>query len=303
MNTTSIKVIVPLCIMFIAMSLRPVLAQPGYVANVNDRGVIIDGYDPVAFFTENKAVAGNKEHQTIYNGAVYYFASGKNLKAFVSTPEKYTPQYGGFCAMGMSMGHLQPIDVNLFEVVDGKLYLQRNAKAVGMWKKMGPKMVIMKANENWPKVQDKYGSFLTAAQLSDNLELSLAAAKVIAGAGHAYAKEHRAPGGAIAVVDDGGHLLYLERLDGTFPAAAMVAYEKARTAAMFRFPSKKLEDGIIGGRGSLVTVGYNMLRGGLPIYFRGRVVGGVGVSGAASADQDVEIATAGANARFEQGTN
>ncbi len=303
MKTSSIKIIVLFCLMFVTLSLNRVYAQQGYLTNVNDKGVIIDGYDPVAFFTEKKAVHGDNKYQTTYAGAVYYFVSDKNLKNFVKNPEKYAPQYGGFCAMAMSMGHLQLIDVNLFQVVDGKLYLQRNAKAVGMWKKMGPKMVIMKANENWPKVQEKYGSFLTAAQLNDNLDLSLAAAKVIAGVGAQYAKEHRAPGGAIAIVDAGGHLLYLERLDGTFPAAAMVAYEKARTAAMFRFPSKKLEDGIIGGRGSLVTVGYNMLRGGLPIYFRGRVVGGVGVSGAASADQDVEIATAGAHAAFEQGTN
>ena len=107
--------------------------------------------------------------------------------------------------------------------------------------------------------------------------------------GRQYAKEHRAPGAAIAIVDAGGHLLYLERLDGTFPAAAMVAFQKARTAAMFRFSSKILEDAIINGRGSLVTVGHNMLRGGIPIYYRGKVIGGIGVSGAASADQDVEI--------------
>lgn len=303
MSRNSTKTLIPLCLLFIAITLNLVNAQQGYLVNANDKGVVIDGYDPVAFFTEKKPVPGDQKYQTTYDGAIYYFASDKNLKAFIKNPEKYAPQYGGFCGMGMSMGHLQPIDVNLFEIIDTKLYLQRNTKAAGMWKKMGPKMVIMKANENWPKVQEKYGSFLTAAQLNDNLELSLEAAKVIAGAGRTYAKEHKAPGGAIAIVDDGGHLLYLERLDGTFPAAAMVAYEKARTAAMFRFPSKKLEDGIIGGRGSLVTVGYNMLRGGLPIYFRGRVVGGVGVSGAASADQDVEIATAGVNAKFDQETN
>lgn len=303
MRKISIKTLIPLCLVFIAITFNQVNAQQGFLVNANEKGVAIDGYDPVAFFTEKKPVPGDQKYQTTYDGAIYYFASDKNLKAFIKNSEKYAPQYGGFCAMGMSMGHLQPIDVNLFEIIDKKLYLQRNAKAVGMWKKMGPKMVIMKANENWPKVYEKYSSYLTASQLNDNLELSVKTAKTMAAAGRRYAKEHRAPGGAIAIVDAGGHLLYLERLDGTFPAAAMVAYEKARTAAMFRMDSKKLEDAIIGGRGSLVTVGHNMLRGGLPVYFRGRVVGGIGVSGAASADQDVEIATAGVNVKFDQGTN
>ncbi len=303
MLKTAMRTFVPACLLFVAMSSSQVHAQQGYLVNANDKGVIIDGYDPVAFFTEKKPVPGDQKYQTAYNGATYHFTSEKNLKAFVKNPEKYAPQYGGFCAVAMSMGHLQPIDVSLFDVVDGKLYLQRNAKAAGMWKKMGAKMAIAKANENWPKVHAKHSSYLTAAQLSDNLELSLEAAKAMVDAGRKYAKEHRAPGGAIAIVDAGGHLLYLERLDGTFPAAAMVSYEKARTAAMFRFPSKKLEDAIIGGRGSLVTVGHNMLRGGLPIHYRGRVVGGIGVSGAASADQDVEIAAAGINAKFGQGTN
>ena len=303
MKKISIKTLIPLYLVFIAITFNQVNAQQGYLVNVSEKGVAIDGYDPVAFFTQKMPVPGNQKYQTTYNGATYHFVSDKNKKAFIKNPEKYAPQYGGFCSMAMSMGRLEPVDVNMFEIIEKRLYLQRNARAAGMWKKMGPKMVIMKANENWPKVYAKYGSYLTAAQLSVNLELSIKAAKIIAGAGRTYAKEHKAPGGAIAIVDAGGHLLYLERLDGTFPAAAMVAYEKARTAAMFRMQSKKLEDAIIGGRGSLVTVGHNMLRGGLPVYFRGRVVGGIGVSGAASADQDVEIATAGVNVKFDQGTN
>ena len=114
-----------------------------------------------------------------------------------------------------------------------------------------------------------------------------------------YAKGNNAPGGSIAIVDEGGHLILLERLTGTFPAASEVSVGKARTAAMFRFESKKLEDAIIGGRGSLITVGHNMLRGGIPIVYKGQVIGGIGVSGAASADQDVEIAMAGAKVKFD----
>jgi glc operon protein GlcG len=98
-------------------------------------------------------------------------------------------------------------------------------------------------------------------------------------------------GGAIAVVDDGGHLLLLERLDDTFPAAAIVSYEKARTAATFRRDTRIFEDAIRNGRTSLVAVDVmTPLQGGVPIVMGGVVVGAVGVSGAASAQQDEDIA-------------
>ena len=112
-----------------------------------------------------------------------------------------------------------------------------------------------------------------------------------------YLRAKNAPGGAIAIVDEAGMPIYVIRETGTFRAASDVSIGKARTAAVFGFPSKKLEDGIYGGRNSLITVGYNMLRGGLPIIVDGNVVGGIGVSGASSADQDVEIAEAGLGIR------
>lgn len=103
--------------------------------------------------------------------------------------------------------------------------------------------------------------------------------------------------GAIAVVDDGGALLASVRLDGTFPAAATVANGKARTAAIFRKPTKAFEDSIAKGRVALTAVAeMTPLQGGVPIEIDGQVVGAVGVSGAASADRDTEIATAGAAA-------
>ena len=139
----------------------------------------------------------------------------------------------------------------------------------------------------------------TYAQLVQNRSLSLVAAKKIAQEAAKYAKEHQAPGGTIAIVDAGGHLLYLERLDGSFPASAMVAYEKAKTAATFRFESKKLEDAILSGRTSLITVGPVMLQGGVPVIVDGEVVGAIGVSGAKSADQDREIALAGAGVKLD----
>lgn len=136
------------------------------------------------------------------------------------------------------------------------------------------------------------------AQVTATYELDLEGAHEIMAKAKEYAQANNAPGAAIAIVDAGGHLILLERLTGTFPVASEVSYGKARTGAIFRMPSKNLEDGIIGGRGSLITVGENMLRGGLPIIYKGKVIGGIGVSGAASADQDVEIAQAGLKAEF-----
>lgn len=126
--------------------------------------------------------------------------------------------------------------------------------------------------------------------------LSLEGAKKVAIAAAVEARRLNAPGGAIAVVDDGGHLVYLERLDDTFPAAAGIANAKARTAALFRRPTQGMEDAIVAGRTTLLNVAEAPLQGGVPIVVDGVVVGAIGVSGAASAAQDTEIAIAGAAA-------
>lgn len=124
-------------------------------------------------------------------------------------------------------------------------------------------------------------------------DLTLAAARQALQAGTAAAQRLKAPGGSIAVVDTGGHLVMLERLDGSFPASAAVAIEKARTAAVFRMPTRNFEDAVNKGRTALVAVDVMLpLRGGVPLMRGGQVVGAVGVSGAASAQQDDEIADA-----------
>lgn len=126
--------------------------------------------------------------------------------------------------------------------------------------------------------------------------LTLEMAKRVGAAAAEHARSVNA-GGAIAIVDDGGYLLYLERLDNTFPAAASVATGKARTAATFRRDTKRFEDAIANGRVSLVGVTEMVpLEGGVPIVVDGQVVGAIGVSGAMSADQDEEIAQAAVKA-------
>jgi len=128
-------------------------------------------------------------------------------------------------------------------------------------------------------------------------DLTLDAARQAMAAATAAAARLKAPGGAIAIVDAGGHLVMLERLDGSFPAGAAVSIEKARTAAVFRMPTRNLEDAVAKGRTSLVAVDVMLpLRGGVPLVRGGKVLGAVGVSGAASAAQDDEIAQAVADA-------
>jgi len=132
------------------------------------------------------------------------------------------------------------------------------------------------------------------AQILNTKSISLEAAKKIVAEAVKYAKANNAPGAAIAVVDAGGNLVYLERLDNTFPAAAEVAIKKANTAAIFKAPTSKLENSINGGRQALITVGHTFLQGGIPIIADGQVAGAIGVSGSASAQQDEDMANAGA---------
>ncbi len=102
--------------------------------------------------------------------------------------------------------------------------------------------------------------------------------------------------GVVAVVDDGGNLISLARIDGTFAAGSTVSVGKARTAVLFKKPTRFFEDVVNKGRIAMVTVDFTPLQGGLPIVIDGQVVGGIGVSGASSAAQDEEFALVGAAA-------
>jgi glc operon protein GlcG len=135
-----------------------------------------------------------------------------------------------------------------------------------------------------------------SAQTTQQKTLSLDGAKTVADAAAAEARKHNA-GGAIAIVDTGGHLLYLARLDKTFPAASAVAIEKARTAATFRRPTRDFENAIKNGRTSLLGVSVmTPLQGGVPIVVDGEIAGAIGVSGATSAQEDDDIASIAAGA-------
>lgn len=138
---------------------------------------------------------------------------------------------------------------------------------------------------------------LRSQSVSEKKSLTLEGARKVIAAAEAYAREHNAPGGAIAVVDDGGNLVALERLEGTFAAGARISIGKARTAVLFKKPTKVFEDLINKGRTTMVALeDFTPLQGGIPIVANGEIIGGIGVSGASSAQQDEEVAVAGAEA-------
>lgn len=137
------------------------------------------------------------------------------------------------------------------------------------------------------------------AQTVDRKSLTLDGARAAIAASVAEARRLNAPGGVIAVVDEGGNLVALERLDGSFAAGATISIGKARTAALFKKETKAFEDIIGGGRTAMVALPDGLFtpsQGGVPLLADGQIVGGIGVSGAASAQQDEQLALAGAGA-------
>jgi glc operon protein GlcG len=141
------------------------------------------------------------------------------------------------------------------------------------------------------------------AQAMDAKLLTLEGAKLVIAAAAAEAQRLDAPGGAITVVDAGGHILAMERWDNTFPAASHISIGKARTAALFRKQTKAFEDAINNGRTAMTSLPDTVLtplQGGMPIMVGGQTIGAVGVSGAASAQQDEELAIAGIKALVQR---
>jgi YHS domain-containing protein len=126
------------------------------LVNKDADGFALDRHDPVSFFLENKAVKGDPKIQTIYKGARYVFASREHKQAFDANPEKFIPQYGGYCAYGMSQGHTAPVKIETWQIVDGKLLLNYDLDVQHKFNKKQAEY-IRKADENWPKVLDKEG--------------------------------------------------------------------------------------------------------------------------------------------------
>lgn len=128
------------------------LAQNGSsTINVDENGVILKGYDAVAFHTDMKPMKGSMSFTATHDGAIYAFASAANRDTFKANPAKYAPAYGGYCAMGVAVGKKLDGDPAAFTVDNGKLYLNVNKNVMGMWAKdiAGNNK---KADMNWSKV-------------------------------------------------------------------------------------------------------------------------------------------------------
>ncbi|MBP0017205.1 MAG: hypothetical protein J7647_06550 [Cyanobacteria bacterium SBLK] len=117
----------------------------------DNRGVAIRGTDPVAYFTQERSVTGKSEFSHTWSETTWWFASAENRDRFAADPERYAPQYGGFCAWAVSQGYTAPIDPEAWKVVNDKLYLNYNKGVQRRWEKDIPGN-IRKANANWPGV-------------------------------------------------------------------------------------------------------------------------------------------------------
>ncbi|MBS8225068.1 YHS domain-containing (seleno)protein [Vannielia litorea] len=110
----------------------------------------IQGYDPVAYFSEGRPVEGKAAHQLMWMGATWRFASAQNRDAFERNPQRYAPQYGGYCAYAASQGYVAPTDPSAFTIHDGKLYLNFSKSVRNIWEK-DVKGHVTAADANWPK--------------------------------------------------------------------------------------------------------------------------------------------------------
>lgn len=128
-----------------------------FLVSRDKNGVALQGYDPVAYFTDQKPVRGNAKWQSEYKHAKYYFASEEHKKQFDEAPAKYEPQYGGYCGYAASINRLSPINPNFWQVLDGRLVLQHNQKALDKWNE-DLNGNLAKANANWPGLVAKNGS-------------------------------------------------------------------------------------------------------------------------------------------------
>ena len=117
--------------------------------NEDGSGVAIKGYDPVAYFTQSRPVKGSPAFTYQWMNSTWWFASAEDRDEFATNPEKYAPQYGGYCAYGVSQGHTAPIDPEAWTIVEGKLYLNYSKGVKKTWSEAIPQH-IEEANRNWP---------------------------------------------------------------------------------------------------------------------------------------------------------
>lgn len=127
------------------------VADPPIAAVNTDHGLAVKGYDPVSYFTTGKPTPGLADFFTTYRGAIYRFSSAENRDRFIATPEQFVPQYGGYCALAMSLNKIADIEPDQWAIVNDKLYLNNGFIAQSLWSidKSGN---IVRGNQNWPLI-------------------------------------------------------------------------------------------------------------------------------------------------------
>ena len=139
---------------FLALFLFAGFAKAASV-NVDANGLALQGYDPVAYFSENAAVKGGASVTAEYNGSKYQFKNAENRDLFLANPSKYAPQYGGYCAYAASKGALAKGDPEAWTIYEGKLYLNFSKSVRSIWQQDIPGH-IEKANTNFPKLLETW---------------------------------------------------------------------------------------------------------------------------------------------------
>ncbi|MDP3921329.1 MAG: YHS domain-containing (seleno)protein [Candidatus Omnitrophota bacterium] len=129
--------------------LSPGVLQAGF--NSDAQGLALKGYDAVAYFTESAAVPGTAEHEVAWQGVKWRFKNEENKALFAADPEKYAPQYGGYCAFAVSRGATADGDPNAWSIEGGKLYLNLNARIRSRWQQ-NARANIESADKNWPNI-------------------------------------------------------------------------------------------------------------------------------------------------------
>ncbi|MFY0596922.1 MAG: hypothetical protein JXQ85_10865 [Cognatishimia sp.] len=145
----------------LASSIATSALAAGVEVNASNTGLALQGYDPVAYFTEGQATPGDYKISSVYNEATYRFASEEHKATFEANPEAYLPQYGGYCAFGAAMGFKFDGDPELWKIVDGELYLNLAKDIQERWEGDIPGYIV-KADSQWTDIEDVAPAVLQA---------------------------------------------------------------------------------------------------------------------------------------------
>ena len=141
-------VVVVVAVVASVFALQATPNQPYRTLNVTEEDVAIHGYDTVAYFTDNKAIQGKSEFEHSWRDARWHFSSATNRDLFATNPDRYAPQYGGYCALGIAAGEVSDVNPKAFTIVDGKLYLNKEMEFREIWRK-APTAQIFLSDYNW----------------------------------------------------------------------------------------------------------------------------------------------------------